>query len=54
MGDTPVSLTSPDDRSMLLYSRKVKDKKDWSRTFNLGMEQRGNDEAEAAYPLLAA
>ena len=41
MGDTPVSLTSPDDRSMLLYSRKVKDKKDWSRTFNLGMEQRG-------------
>ena len=41
MGDTPISLTSPDDRSMLLYSRKVKDKKDWSRTFNLGMEQRG-------------
>ena len=27
MGDTPISLTSPDDRSMLLYSRKVKDKK---------------------------
>ena len=26
---------------MLLYSRKVKDKRDWSRTFNLGMEQRG-------------
>jgi DNA polymerase I-like protein with 3'-5' exonuclease and polymerase domains len=41
MGDTPVSLTSPDDRSMLLYSRKVKDKREWSRTFNLGMEQRG-------------
>ena len=41
MGDTPISLTSPDDRSMLLYSRKVKDKRDWSRTFNLGMEQRG-------------
>jgi DNA polymerase I-like protein with 3'-5' exonuclease and polymerase domains len=41
MGDTPVSLTSPDDRSMLLYSRKVKDKRDWSRMFNLGMEQRG-------------
>ena len=32
MGDTPISLTSPDDRSMLLYSRKVKDKKDWSST----------------------
>ena len=41
MGDTPVSLTSPDDRSMLIYSRKVKDKKAWSRVFNLGMEQRG-------------
>ncbi len=41
MGDTPVSLTSPDDRSMLLYSRKVKDKKEWRRVFNLGMEQRG-------------
>jgi DNA polymerase I-like protein with 3'-5' exonuclease and polymerase domains len=41
MGDTPVSLTSPDDRSMLLYSRKVKDKNTWSAVFNLGMEQRG-------------
>ncbi len=41
MGDTPISLTSPDDRSMLLYSRKVRDKKVWSSMFNLGMEQRG-------------
>ena len=41
MGDTPISLTSPDDRSMLLYSRKVKDKKSWASMFNLGMEQRG-------------
>ena len=41
MGDTPISLTSPDDRSMLLYSRKVKNKSNWSRVFNLGMEQRG-------------
>ena len=41
MGDTPISLTSPDDRSMLLYSRKVRDKKSWSSIFNLGMEQRG-------------
>ena len=41
MGDTPISLTSPDDRSMLLYSRKVKDKNTWSAVFNLGMEQRG-------------
>ena len=28
MGDTPVNLSSPDDRSVLLYSRRVKDKKD--------------------------
>ena len=41
MGDTPVSLTSPDDRSKLLYSRKVKDKNVWGRLFNLGMERRG-------------
>ena len=41
MGDTPISLTSPDDRSMLLYSRKVKDKKTWSSIFNLGMGRRG-------------
>ena len=24
MGDTPINLSSPDDRSVLLYSRKVK------------------------------
>ena len=42
MGDTPVNLSSPDDRSVLLYSRRVKDKKTWSRIFNLGHEMRGN------------
>jgi len=42
MGDTPVNLASPDDRSMLLYSRKVKDKKLWSTVFNLGHEMRGS------------
>ena len=26
MGDTPINLASPDDKSMLLYSRKVNDK----------------------------
>lgn len=41
MGDTPISLTSPDHRSMLLYSRIVKDKAQWKALFNLGMEQRG-------------
>jgi len=28
MGDTPINLDSPDDRSMLFYSRKVCDKKE--------------------------
>lgn len=41
MGDTPVNLSSPDDRSILLYSRRVKDKPTWSRVFNLGHEKRG-------------
>jgi DNA polymerase I-like protein with 3'-5' exonuclease and polymerase domains len=42
MGDTPVNLSSPDDRSALIYSRRVKDKKLWSSTFNLGHEMRGS------------
>ena len=42
MGDTPINLSSPDDKSVLLYSRKVKDKSLWSITFNLGHEMRGN------------
>ena len=41
MGDTPINLASPDDRSILLYSRKVKDKSIWSIVFNLGHEIRG-------------
>ena len=42
MGDTPVNLDSPDDRSILLYSRKVTDKKEWKEKFNIGTEQRGH------------
>ena len=42
MGDTPINLASPDDKSVFLYSRKVKDKSLWSLTFNLGHEMRGN------------
>jgi DNA polymerase I-like protein with 3'-5' exonuclease and polymerase domains len=41
MGDTPINLSSPDDKSMLLYSRKVRNKKQWARVFNLGHEMRG-------------
>ena len=29
VGDTPINLSSPDDRSTLLYSRRVKDRKLW-------------------------
>jgi DNA polymerase I-like protein with 3'-5' exonuclease and polymerase domains len=42
MGDTPINLSSPDDRSMLLYSRRVRDKGLWSTVFNLGHEVRGS------------
>lgn len=41
MGDTPVNLKSADDRSMLFYSRKVKDKRRWAGIFNVGSEMRG-------------
>ena len=42
MGDTPINLDSPDDRSTLLYSRRVSDKGEWKRIFNIGTELRGN------------
>jgi len=42
MGDTPINLQSPDDRSMLFYSRRVVDKNRWSSIFNLGSEVRGS------------
>lgn len=42
MGDTPINLDSPEQLSMLIYSRKVKDKKSWKKLFNLGSEIRGS------------
>ena len=42
MGDTPINLDSPDDRSKLLYSREVVDKTAWKEAFNIGTEQRGH------------
>ena len=41
MGDTPINLDSPDDRSRLFYSCAIKDKKRWAALFNLGHEVRG-------------
>ena len=42
MGDTPVNLDSPEDRSVLFYSIKITDKKRWKQIFNIGFEIRGN------------
>ena len=42
MGDTKINLASPADMSMVVYGRKVKDKKLWAETFNIGTEQRGS------------
>lgn len=35
MGDTEINLNSPEQLSMLLYSRKVRDKKQWKELFEL-------------------
>ena len=40
MGDTPINLDSPEDRSVLFYSMKVTDKKMWAKRFNIGYEER--------------
>lgn len=40
MGDTPINLDSGEDRSMVMYSCKVRDKNIWKNSFNLGMETR--------------
>lgn len=41
LGDTPINLNSPEQLSMLLFSRKVKSKEKWCEVFNLGLEHRG-------------
>ena len=37
-GDTPINLSSAEDRSKLFYSMVVKDKKSWKVVFDLGTE----------------
>ena len=39
MGDTKINLSSPEQLSQLIFSRKVTDKKRWAATFNLGMDK---------------
>ena len=38
MGDTPINLDSPEDRSILFYSMRIVDKKVWATRFNIGFE----------------
>lgn len=40
MGDTPINLNSSEQLSWVVYSRRVKDKKLWADSFNLGQELR--------------
>ena len=39
MGDTPINLSSPEQLSWMVYSKKVVDKKVWSETFNIGIDK---------------
>ena len=39
MGDTKINLSSPEQLSWLIYSRKPKDKKEWARIFNVGIDK---------------
>jgi len=39
MGDTSIALSSPEQLSWLIYSKKPKDKKDWARIFNVGVDK---------------
>ena len=39
MGDTKINLSSPEQLSWLIYSKKPKDKKDWARIFNVGIDK---------------
>jgi len=41
MGDIPVNLNSPAQLSEVIYSRKVLDKNEWRKTFNIGLDASG-------------
>lgn len=42
MGHRPINLNSSEHLSWVIYSRKVKNKKEWAEIFNIGTELRGN------------
>ena len=41
MGDTPINISSPEQLSKVIYSRRIKDKNEWVRTFNIGTDESG-------------
>lgn len=41
MGDKPVNFNSPEHMTLVVYSRKIKDKKKWAEVFGIGSEVRG-------------
>lgn len=41
MGDTPVNLASPQQLSEVIYSRRIRDKKEWAKAYNIGTDDRG-------------
>tara|TARA_R110002126_G_scaffold42691_3_gene122948 strand:- start:1970 stop:4024 length:2055 start_codon:yes stop_codon:yes gene_type:complete len=53
MGDTPVNLDSPEDRSKIIFSRAVLNKKQWASHFNLGYEVRGNTRKKKRLPTMS-
>jgi len=40
MGDTKINLSSTEDLSKVIYSRKVQDKKQWAELFNIGIDKK--------------
>ena len=42
MGDTPINISSTEDLSKVIYSRKVHDKNTWASIFNIGIDKRTN------------
>ena len=40
MGDTPINLAAPEQLSMVVYSRKPKDKATWSENFTKYMKKK--------------
>jgi len=48
MGDTPINLRSPEQKSQVLFSRRVHDKKEWADLFNFAETQQEFKDAVAA------